>query len=269
MALCAWLTMTPSSAGPWSVDHAVLPEARFQGDRVTIRNVRNFRYRSASDFTPAYEDRTLHLSQIESVWYVITPFSTDWRGPAHAFLSFGFADSQYVAISVEARRRLGQGYSMIAGLFRRFQIIYVIGDERDLVGLRSHVRGEETFVYPIRATREQVRTVFVSMLSRANALAENPEFYNTLFNNCTTNILRHVNEVADPRISYGPRILLPGYSDRVAHRRGLLDTDLPLEEARERFRVNGRGVLDAGQPDFSIGIRVSGEERERTPGEEP
>ena len=251
----AWFTTRPSHDRDWQEVHARMPRAEFDGPRVTIRDVRAFEWPSGGgEPVPRWEDRTYDLAAVSSVWYVLTPFSTDWRGPAHAFLSFGFDDGRYLAISVEARRERGEEYSMRRGLLKGYELTYVIGDERDLIGSRVLHQRDDVFVYPGRATREAARALLVAMLERANALAEQPEFYGTLRRNCTTAILDHVNSLAERPIRYGPRILLPGYSDVVALRHGLLDTDLPIEEARRRFRVDERAA--AGEAaDFSRRIR--------------
>lgn len=245
----------PSNDRPWLPGQAVLAYASFERDSVTIHNMRNFTYGPDGAAVRAYENRAYDLDAIETVWFVLAPFERDNRGPAHTFLSFGFADSQYVAISVEARREVGEEYSLLRGLLRRYEILYVIGDERDLIGLRTNVRGDDVYVYPIRTSRENVRRLFVEMLERANRLRAQPEFYNTLFNNCTTNILDHVNSVAPNRIPYGKEVLLPGYADELAQRLGLLDSSLPIEAARRRFLVNERARKYAGRPDFSTRIR--------------
>jgi hypothetical protein len=253
-AAAAWSMLDPSNTRDWSPDHARLPIAEFDGDLARIRNVRNFSRAADGVPIPAYEERVYDLSRLESVWFVLTPFSKDWRGPAHAFLSFGFADSQYVAVSVEARRERGETYSVLKGALKRFEILYVIGDERDMIGGRA-ARGDDVYLYPIRATHEQTRALFDSMLRRANELNDRPEFYGSFLNNCTTNILRHVNAIATRAIPYGPRIFLPGYSDALAHERGLIDTELPLEEARRRFHISEVAQRNSGAADFSIRIR--------------
>ena len=246
----------PSNRRQWSIGQQVMPSAQFQNHHVTIHNVRNFSY--APDATPTirYEDRTYDLDRIETVWFVLAPFSHVSRGAAHAFLSFGFADSQYIAISVEARRELGEKYSLLGGLLRRFEILYVVGDERDLIGMRSNVNGQDVYLYPIRTTPDKARELFVQMLQRANALREKPEFYNTVTNNCTTNILRHANSISPRRIPYGREVLLPGYADALAERLGLLDTTLPIDEARKRFLVSERARAYANDPEFSSKIRA-------------
>ena len=251
-------SLRPSNDRVWAPEHAVLPAADIAGDSVRIRRVRNFAHTAEGRFTPAYEDRSYDLSKLESAWFVVTPFSRWWRGPAHTFVSFGFADSQYVAISVEARREPGESYAVLTGLFKRFEVIYVIGDERDLIGSRARFGGYDVYLYPIQAPREKIRQMFVQMLERANALRAAPEFYNTATNNCTTNVVDHVNHVTPGRVPTGLKTILPGYTDEVAHRLGLIDSTISLDEARRRYRVNDRARMFAERPDFSLRIREVG-----------
>lgn len=255
VALVAWIGVAPSHDRVWLASQAVLPRIDFEGDVVHVRGVRNFAYRSAEDFTPSHDDRSYDLRLIESVWFGVSPFSASWRGPAHVFLAFSFADSQHVAISVEARREVGEEYSVLKGMLRRYELIYVVGDERDIIGLRTVVWGDPVHFYPTRATPDQARRIFVRMLERAEGLRRNPEFYNTVTNNCTSNIVAPVNEIATDRVRFGLDVLLPGYSDRRAHRMGLLDTDLALDDAREAFLINERARASIDGPDFSARIR--------------
>jgi hypothetical protein len=252
----SWTTARPAHDRDWSLDHGRVPFAELTGDELTIRNFRNFRWGPNGVVNANWETRHYDLSRVETVWYVLTPFSASWRGPAHAFVSFGFADGSYLSVSVEARRERDEAYSTWRGMLKRYELIYVIGDEQDLVQLRANRHGEDVYLYPIRATPEQVRRMLVGMVQRANGLAERPEFYGTISNNCTTNLLGHVNEVASRRISYGMRVLLPGYSDRLAHDRGLLETSLPLEEARRRWAVTERSQRHAGSAAYSLLIRA-------------
>ncbi len=245
----------PSHKRPWRPEQALLPQIVFENGLVHIRNVRDFIFRTADDFTPGYRDQTYQLDRLERVWFVLAPFTRDWRGPAHSLLSFGFSDSQYVSISVEARREVGQPYSLWQGALRQFELMYVIGEERDLIGLRATLWDTPVYLYPVRATPQQVQGVYLGMLRRAQALERQPEFYNTVTNNCTTNILDAVNAIATKPIPFGPRILLPGYADALAHERGLIDTELSLAAARRRFQVNERARAAIAQPDFSTRIR--------------
>ena len=245
----------PSHDREWSTDQSVLPAATFTADSVRIEGVRNFRWTSSTAFTPAWETRSYDLRRISTAWYVVIPFGTIWRGPAHAFVSFGFDDGQYVAISIEARREPKEAYGVVAGALRNFELVYVVGDEQDLIGRRAVFDGTDVDLYPIRAEPSQVRQMFVSMLERANAIRARPEFYNTLTNNCTLNLVHHVNALVPGRIPSSWRIVLPGYSDAVIHGIGLIDTTLTIAEARTRFKINDRARMALGQPDFSAQIR--------------
>lgn len=255
MGAIAWGIAAPSNERGWVPSHARMPEAVFVGDTVHLSGVRNFTYASADSFIVGYYDRSYDLSRLESAWFVLVPFSTGWRGPAHSFVSFGFADSQFVAISVEARREQGESYGTMPGLVRRFELLYVVGDERDLIGLRARFHRGPVYLYPIKAPREKMREMFVGMLERANALRRTPEFYNTLTNNCSSNVVDHVNQVAPNTVQAGWKTMLPGYSDEVAYALGLLDSDLSLAQARERFVVNERARRHAHDPHFSLRIR--------------
>ena len=254
-----WLgSLEPSASRPWVPEQAVLAEARIDRGIARVHNVRDFTYTARKEFTVKYADRTYDLNKLTSVWYVLTPFNEGWRGPAHSFVSFGFADSQFVSISVEARREPGETYDAVKGLFRRFELMYVVGDERDLIGQRAAFSDDRVYLYPIKASPERMRFMFVSMLERANKLRERPEFYNTLTNNCTSNVVAHVNRIVPNAVPAGYKTMMPGYTDEVAMRLGLIDTGLDLAQARERFQINARARKYITDPYFSLRIRESG-----------
>ena len=255
-ALCVTLAADhPRANRQWVPQQAVMAHMGLRGDSVYVSRVRNFSYTAEEAFTVAYDDRRYDLNKLESVWFIVTPFSKRWRGPAHTFVSFGFADSQYVAISVEARREPGETYGPLTGLFRQFELIYIVGDERDLIGSRAVYGGYDVYLYPIRASRERIRALFLEMLARSNALATRPEFYNTLTNNCTSNVVDHVNHIVPRAVPRGIKTILPGYADEVAYSLGLIDNSISLAEARRRFRVNDQARRFANAPDFSRRIR--------------
>jgi len=251
-----WLaTRRATNERAWSPDHAVLPKAYFDGSRVRVIGVRDFRYATDGTVEPAFEERTYDLDRLESVWFVLVPFSGRWRAPAHSFVSFGFGDSQYVGISVEARREAHETYGVLAGLFRRYELMYVMAEERDLLLRRVLKDSNDVYVYPVNASPAKARELFGAMVRRANALAERPEFYNTLTNSCTSNLVEHVNAIAPGRIPAGWRTLLPGYADEVALELGLIRDSGSVAAARQRYRVNDRAVRYADDPAFSLRIR--------------
>jgi len=252
-----WSFPTPSHDRRWAVDQSVLPFVEFDGDSAHVHGVRNFHWTSATEFTPGWEDRSYDLRQVATAWYVLVPFSRRWRGPAHAFVTFGFDDGRYLAISIEARREVGETYGVIKGLLRRFELIYVLGEERDLIGRRAVYDGSDVYLYPIRASRDAIRTVLRGMLDRADRIHATPEFYHSITNNCTLNLVRHVNQLVPDRIPWSWQTVLPGYSDEVIQRLGLIDSTGSLAEVRARFLINERARAALDAPDFSRRIRAT------------
>ena len=244
----------PSNDRDWSPDQRELATARFAGDSVFIHNVRNVHYRTTHDFDVHYEDRAYDLRRLESVWFIVEPFS-GMKGPAHTFVSYGFADGQYVAISVEIRKEVGEAFSPWRGASRGYELTYVVGDERDLIGLRANFRHDSVYLYRTTATPEKARQMFVSMLNRADTLAVRPEFYNTLTSTCTTNIVRHVNEISPKRVPFSFKTLLPAYADELAYKVGLLDTTVAFETLRARAKINAQAAAHADRAGFSRLIR--------------
>ena len=250
-----WSTIRPSNDRDWQPEVALLPEARIQGDLVTVRNIRNFDYRTESDFTPRYYDRTFDLRRLDRVDLV----AVYWMGPAiaHLFLTFGFS-GDYLAISIEARKERGEGYSSLAGFFRQYELIYVAGDERDLIRLRTNYRKdppEDVYLFQVRGPIENARGVFLQYMRAINELRERPRFYNTLTTNCTNVIF--VNTRVNPdHLPFSWKILLSGYAPEYVYEAGRLDRSLPFEELRHRSQINAVARAADQDPDFSRRIRA-------------
>ena len=254
VVVLAGCRLTPTNDRDWAPELSQLATADFRGDMVTIHNVRDCVYRSEDDFDVHYGDRTYDLSKVASVDYILVPFA-DMPRVAHTFLSFGFQGGDYLAISIEVRRQRGEKYSPIRDFFNQNEIIYVVGDERDLIRLRSNIRKDDVYLYRARTTPDQSRELFVDMLKRANKLSREPEFYNTLTNNCTTNLVAHVNHVIPNKIPYGYQVLLPGLSDRLAYNLNLIQADGSFERTRAEARINRLAYIYRDSPDFSEKIR--------------
>lgn len=255
VVLCsAWyFSRTPSADRDWALDQNILPYAEFNGDIVRVSNIRNFSYQSVDKYTPAYYDKTFDLSTLQSIDYIVEPFGN--MGAAHTFLSFGFSTGDYVAISVEIRKEVGELFSPLKGLLRSYELMYVVADERDVITLRTNYRKHTVYLYPVMTTTENMQTLFVDMLRRANRLREKPEFYNTLTSTCTTNIASHINNIMPGRIPWDPRLLLPENSDALAYELGLIDNSVTLDELRVQNKINSKAELYAKSPDFSRLIR--------------
>lgn len=250
----ALLFINPSNDRNWNDDQEVLAYAEIDGDLVHIKNIRNFTYRSTTDYTPGYYDKTFDVRTMKNVYYIVEPFG-GIPGSAHTFLSFEFEGDNFVAISVEIRKEEGETFSPLKGLFRRYELMYVVADERDVIKLRSNYRNDLVYVYPARTTHTKMGALFLDMIKKVNKLAEEPEFYNTITNTCTTNIADHINTISPERVPFSFRIILPGKSDELAYELGLIDTELSFEDARERFFINDRALKYADDQDFSVKIR--------------
>jgi Domain of unknown function (DUF4105) len=261
--LGSYVAIQPSFDRPWQPNVAVLPQALVDGDRVLLKNVRNFDYRTADDFTVRYESREVLLSHLTSLDF----FVSYWRpGPiAHTFVSFNFDNAPPVCISIEARRQIGQGFDPLSSLFKQFGLIYVVGDERDVVRVRTNFRHEDVYLYRINASPENIRRLFLAYLNRINELAARPEFYHLLSNSCTINIVRYARQLGKLQ-EFDIRFWLNGYSDRGLYRAGLLDSTLPFAELRQRAWINQLAQAADDAPDFSQRIRAALSSQHGEPG---
>jgi hypothetical protein len=256
LVLVAWVSATPSNDREWRPEVAVLPYATINGDLVTVHNIRNFDYRTETDFTPAYYDRTFDLRRLDRVDLV----AVYWMGPAiaHIFLSFGFGD-QHLPISIEVRKTLTKDYSTVAGFFRQYELYYVVGDERDVIRLRTNYRKsppEDVYMFRSVGTVEQARRIFLDYMKDINELKEHPRFYNTLTTNCTTMILAHAMTNPD-HVPLSWRILLSGYAPEYVYEQGRFDQSLPFAELKRRGHVNAAAQAADKAPDFSRRIRAA------------
>jgi hypothetical protein len=250
-----WLSLQPSNERAWQPDVAQTAWAEVNGNQVTIHNLRNCDYRTETDYTPHWEMRTVHLSQLRGMDVFITYWGSPWI--AHPIVSFDFGDQGYVAMSIETRKEVGETYSAIRGFFRYYELIYTISDERDVVRLRTNYRkGEDVYLYHIRATPQQARSVFMDYLSRANRMRDHPEWYNALTNNCTTNIASHAAQArAGKAVRWDWRILLNGKADEMMYERGDLVGNLSFDELRRSAHINAAAQAADNAPAFSQLIR--------------
>jgi hypothetical protein len=248
----------PSNVRSWADDQAVLPYAEFLGNEIVVHNVRNCRYLDDEAFIVQHEDRTYDLSRLQAVDFFMVPFENMPR-LAHTMLSFEFATPdgppQYLCASIEIRKEQGETYAAWKGSARQYELMYVLADERDVVQVRTNHRGEDVYRYRTTATPDQARLLLVDVLARANQLAARPEFYDTVSNNCTTNLVDHINRIKPNRVTYDYRVLLPGYSDKLAYDEGLIVPYGTFEETKLAAYVSGKALAAADREDFSQAIR--------------
>ena len=231
-----WTNLTPSHNRNWEPLAAVLPRVRIEGDIATVQSIRSFKYLAPDDFTPEYYDKTFDLNKLQTLDLIISYWG-DGKLTAHSMLSFGFKDGEYLCVSVEARPEEGEEYYGIAGMFRKYELIYVLGDEMDLIGSRTGVRREKVYLYPTKTLPSDVRKLFEKIAGRVNQIADAPEFYNTLTDNCTT-CLAYSGQAIVPPNSFDYRLLLNGYVDQMAYENGWIASDDPFEETRKRHHIN-------------------------------
>ena len=254
LLLILFLRIPASNDRDWQPEVAATPWAEIDGNRVTIHGVRNLDYRTETDFTPRWEDRTYDLSKLDSVDLV----AVYWAGKAiaHLMLSFGFERKDYVAISIETRKEQGESYSTLAGFFKQYELVYVVADERDVIRVRTTYRQpqEDVYIYQVRAPRANILRGFLDYMKTMNEMRERPRFYNTLITNCTTGIGLHtrVNPESPP---WSWKILLSGYVPEYLYKLGRLDTTRPFAELARLSLVNARAHAADRDPEFSQRIR--------------
>src|SRR5215469_10763337 len=250
-----WLTIIPTGDRDWRPEVAVMPRAFIDGDHVRVTGVRNFDYRSRNDFTVHYEERDVDLSHLTGLDFYISYWT---EGPvAHTFVSFIFDNAPPLCISIETRPEVGRGFEPIASMFKQFELIYVVGEERDIVGVRAIHRREAVYLYHLNSSLADVRQLFLVYLARINELADRPEFYHLLTNSCTINIIRYMN-AAGREGRFDIRHLLNGLIDSYLYASGRVDTRLPFDELRRRSQINeaAQAADGAPEPGFSQRIRA-------------
>ncbi len=243
-----WLTLSPTNDSDWQPDVARTAWADIQGDEVTFHNVRNCDYRTATDYTPRWETRTVRLSQITGIDLAIDYWGSPWI--AHPIVSFQFTDALPLCFSIETRPKLGQTYSTIGGLYRQFELIYIVADERDVIRVRTNFRNEDIYLYRTTISPAHTRERFLEYIHSLNALRNKPRWYNAI----TTSI--RAQPPPNERVPWDWRILLNGKGDELMYERHFIVTDgLPFPELKARSLIDARARAADDSPDFSKLIR--------------
>lgn len=253
IVLAWWLTLKPSDVGDWQADVAQKPWAEINGDEVTIHNVRNCVYRTDTDYTAVWETRKVRLSQLTHIDLFINYWGSPWM--AHPIVSFQFADAPPLCFSIETRKKNGQTYSAIGGLYRQYNLIFIAADERDVVRVRTNYRkGEDAYLYRTAAGPKQTRARFLEYLNTINALNQTPRWYNAVTTNCTTGI--RSQHPATERVSWDWRMLVNGKGDEFMYESRTIVTDgMPFAELKPRALINSAARAANDSPDFSTLIR--------------
>jgi Domain of unknown function (DUF4105) len=247
-----WIAIPPSHNRSWRPEVAMMPRAVIDGDHVQLTGVRDFTYRSRDDFDIRYKERKIQLSHLEGIDFYVSYWAEGLVG--HTFLSFFFDNAPPISISIETRPEMGEGFDPLASIFKQFELIYVVGEERDIVGVRTNHRNETTYLYRLNTTPADARKLLMVYLERINELADRPEWYHLLSNSCTINIIRYAN-AAGREGRFDIRHLLNGLIDSYLYHSGRVDTTLPFDELRRHSLVNPAAQAAGDAPEFSDRIR--------------
>ncbi|MEO7433693.1 MAG: DUF4105 domain-containing protein [Dokdonella sp.] len=253
LLLVWWHHLPASNDRVWADDVAQMTSGTIDGSHVTLHNVRNFDWRSDTDYTQRWETRHYDLDQLESVDMILSY----WSGPAiaHMLVSFGFNDGQHVAFSVEIRRERDETFSEIGGFFKEFELSVIAADERDVIRVRTNVRGEDDTLYRVKMPLQAMRELFLAYVNEANRLVTTPRFYNTVTANCTT-LVYHMMTGIVGHLPLGYQLLLSGYLPEYVYARGALDQRETLDTLRALGRITGRAKQADASANFSADIRV-------------
>jgi hypothetical protein len=247
-----WSSVQPSNDRDWQPDVARTTWVAVDGDRVTVHELRNFDYRSETDYTPRWETRAFDLAKLQG----LDLFMSYWGAPgiAHTIMSWDFSDGQHLAVSIETRKEKGEEYSAVKGFFKQYEIYYVVADERDVIRLRTNYRREEVHLYQLRTPLSRARRILLDYVGSINALHERPDFYNAATANCTTTITRHIRHVG-LAFPFDWRVIMNGRLDELLYEHGIVDTSRPFPEVRQASLVNARAEAADQDPAFSARIR--------------
>ena len=256
VVLVWWLSLKPTNQGDWqaNVDRPAWTE--IDGDRLTIHNLRNCEYRTETDYSKCWSDRTVNLSDLRGVDLFFTTWGVRWIG--HPIVSFQFGDNQHIAFSIEARYKLGQAYSAILGFFRQYELIFVVADERDVIRLRTNYRkDEEVYLYRTRLGAAPAHAIFLTYIQYLTPLKDRPEWYNAVTRNCTTTLDKQIlAEVPRPQ-PWSYQFLLNGKLVELLYSRGRLVTDgLVFNDLKSSAHINAIAKAADKFADFFAIIRI-------------
>lgn len=251
------LLFQPSHDRSWELGHEQLPHIVYSAtsSMVTIENYRDFNWTGVKEADVVYTTETFDLNKMTGVDVFISHFA-DFEGMAHIFLSFGFSDGKHAVVSLETRRESDEKFSPLLGMLRQFEIIYVVGSEEDIVGVRTGHRKERVYVYPTKATPEQARTLFNLIAKDVNDVYETPRMYNTLVHNCTNELTRPVEKMSDVNFPITWKTILPGFFDEVLYEMKLIDTEESFADIKAAHLVDNEQV-DANSESYSQDLRDS------------
>lgn len=247
------LLKKPSHDRNWENGQEKLAQIDVSGSKIKVSNFRDFKWQDDGDVKSIYSQEEFDLDKLQGVDVIISHFS-DFEGLVHIFLSFRFSDNRNIVVSVETRREIGEEFSPWLGLLRKFEIIYVVGSEEDIIGVRTDIRKERIYIYPTVATPQKSKDLFLLLVEDINNIYIQPAFYNTLFNNCTNVITRRVEDISDIKFPFTYKTILPGFMDEILYEIKLIPTNKAFIEIKNYYLIDNRKV-NRNDADYSNQIR--------------
>lgn len=243
----------------WQKPWAIAPEFEQIGDFVTIRNIRDFRYRTETDSDANYRTETYDLNHLCGVDFA----ECHWDGMetiCHTMLSFQFTDGRRIAVSAETRLPEDVEQGAIPGLYKKYGILYLFGTEEDIFGLRTNIRHEDLSIYPLNITQAGARKLFMHYVNLARKAQADHQAYNTISDNCSTGLVEgfrmlvpdmprkydflplHNGSIAGLLINYGAVQMNTGETEAEVRKRCYVGYDLPMEDYSRQLRAKITGV---------------------------
>lgn len=245
----------PSNSRNWSKDQKILPYSKIKNNSVTIYNIRDFIYQNEKNYKKNYYNKTFNIDNLIALDFILVHLTPHWKGLVHTLISFRFNDNTHITCSIEIRKKEKDIFSPIKGLFRTYELMYVLGSENDIIKLRTNHRKTPLHIYPLNLKKEEIKKIFLEILEDANHLKQNPRFYNTLTDNCMTNLSKVINKHTKTKIKTSIFTIFPGYIDIYLHKLKLIKTKLPFKEAKKYHYANNLALKHHNSKDFSNKIR--------------
>ncbi|MEA3323435.1 MAG: DUF4105 domain-containing protein [Patescibacteria group bacterium] len=253
MLFFATMTQKPSHDRTWELGHGKLPHIQISDNDIVVKDMRDFTWNDDGGADDKYITERFELDKMNRLDVIVSHFS-DSDALAHIFMSFGFENGQHIVVSVETRREAHEKFSTIQGLLNKFELIYVVGTERDVIGMRTNVRGEKVYLHNVDVDAQAIQKLFALITADINAIYNQPVFYNTLSHNCTNAITRRAEEVADINFPFSYKMLLPGFVDEVLYDMDIIVKKGTFEETEAKAEIDNEKV-NRDDANFSQQIR--------------
>lgn len=247
-------TIKPSNQKQWNEQFAVNTRVEIKGNEYTFKNVRDWKWDKSGALSKEYINKSVDVEELENVWFLLQPFDTNKR-LAHTFLIFDFINGETISLSIEARREQGETYNGLLGAFKKYEIMYMWGTEKDFIGKRAVYDNQTIYMYPLKISNEYKKQLFIHLVNKTNSLYSDAEFYNTFTSNCTNSLAKVANEINKNSVPINISWWLTGLSDKYLYKLGYINTNTPIDQIRQRYKITQFANASINEEDFSILLR--------------